>query len=56
MLYLEVYKDAKDEWRWNIRAKNGNIMADSGEGYTRRGNCIKAVNRIIKENKFDLIL
>ena len=23
-------------WRWRIRAKNGNIRADSGEGYARR--------------------
>jgi uncharacterized protein YegP (UPF0339 family) len=29
---LESYKDASGEWRWRIKA-NGNIVADSGEGY-----------------------
>jgi hypothetical protein len=24
------------DWYWRIRAKNGNIRADSGEGYARR--------------------
>lgn len=33
-----VYKDAAGQWRWRLKAKNGRIVADSGEGYkTRRG-------------------
>lgn len=31
----EFYK-AKDGWRWRLRAMNGNILADSGQGYTRK--------------------
>ncbi len=30
---FEVYRDNADEWRWRLVASNGNIIADSGEGY-----------------------
>lgn len=37
-----VYKDANGEWRWQIEAaRGGRILADSGEGYKRRGSCLK---------------
>ena len=29
------------EWYWCIRASNGNILADSGESYKRKIDCIK---------------
>ena len=32
-----VFRQAKDGWRWRIRAKNGRIVAESGEAYRRRG-------------------
>lgn len=33
---FEVFRDNADEWRWRLRHRNGNVVADSGEGYTRR--------------------
>jgi len=30
---FEVFRDNADEWRWRLVATNGNIIADSGEGY-----------------------
>lgn len=30
---FEVYLDSAGEWRWRLVATNGNIIADSGEGY-----------------------
>lgn len=39
---LEVYRDAKGEWRWRLRHRNGNVMADSAEGYKRRSRCVNA--------------
>lgn len=33
---IQVYEDHAGEYRWRLRAKNGRILADSGEGYTRR--------------------
>lgn len=36
---LEFYKDAVLEWRWRLVHANGNVVADSGEGYKNRGDC-----------------
>lgn len=30
---VELYRDAKGEFRWRRRAANREIVADSGEGY-----------------------
>jgi uncharacterized protein YegP (UPF0339 family) len=30
---MEYYKDANNEWRWRLRHSNGEIVADSSEGY-----------------------
>jgi len=43
---LEIYRDAKREWRWRLRASNGRIVADSGEGYRRRAAAYEAVKRV----------
>lgn len=37
---IEVYADEAGEWRWRVRAGNGRILADSGEGYRRRRDCV----------------
>ncbi|WP_224338127.1 HVO_2922 family protein [Haloprofundus halobius] len=33
MATFEVFRDKAGEWRWRLVATNGNIIADSGEGY-----------------------
>lgn len=33
---FEIYQDAADEWRWRLKAPNGNIIATSGEGYNSK--------------------
>ncbi|HSS01133.1 MAG TPA: HVO_2922 family protein [Kofleriaceae bacterium] len=38
MMHFELYKDRGEEWRWRLRAANGNIVADSGESYTTKAN------------------
>ena len=40
---LEIYRDTKREWRWRLRAANGRIVADSGEGYRRRASVHRAI-------------
>lgn len=30
---LQIYQDKSGEHRWRLRAANGRIMADSGEGF-----------------------
>ena len=36
---FELYRDAGGAWRWRLRATNGNVLADSAEGYARREDC-----------------
>ena len=43
---FEIHKDKKGEYRWRLFAKNGRIVADSGEGYVTKAACAKAKNRL----------
>ena len=43
---FEVYRDGAGEWRWRLVHRNGNVLADGGEGYTRRRNARRAIDRI----------
>lgn len=45
-IHFRVYKDADTEWRWALIAKNSKILADSGESYRRKAECLKAVEKI----------
>lgn len=43
---VETYADAAGEWRWRLVAGNGEVLADSGEGYASRGNLRRALRRM----------
>jgi len=45
-LKFEIYQDARDEWRWRLKIKNGKTIADSGEGYKNQTDCVAMVNKI----------
>ncbi|EMA41691.1 amphi-Trp domain-containing protein [Halobiforma nitratireducens] len=45
---FEVYQDQAGEWRWRLVHWNGNIVADSGEGYASRSNAERAVRSVIR--------
>ena len=32
--------------RWRLRHRNGNVIADGGEGYASRSNAVEAVTRV----------
>lgn len=36
MWKFDVYRDARRQFRWRLKASNGRIVADSGEGYSDR--------------------
>ena len=42
---LVVYH-AKDGWRWRLWSTNGHVVADSGEAYGRRFDCVQAAERL----------
>jgi uncharacterized protein YegP (UPF0339 family) len=33
---FEVYRDKGGKWRWRLVHENGNVLADSGQGYASR--------------------
>lgn len=45
---FEIYKDVKGEWRWRLKARNGKIIAVSGEGYKRKRSVDDTINTIRK--------
>ncbi len=47
--YVEVYQDKANEWRWRFKHRNGNIMADSSEGYASKSGCEDALAIVRRE-------
>lgn len=43
---FEVYEDRAGEWRWRLVHDNGNIIADSGEGYASRQKCQQGLTSV----------
>lgn len=46
---FELYRDRADEWRWRLRTPNGNVIADSGEGYASKQGAERGI-RSVKRN------
>jgi uncharacterized protein YegP (UPF0339 family) len=44
-----VYVDARNEWRWYLQAANGKKIAESGEGYRNKQDCLDAI-RLVKSS------
>ena len=40
---FEIHKDATGDWRWRLRTQNGNVVADSAEGYRQRQDCERGI-------------
>lgn len=43
---FEVYRDRSGEWRWRLVHRNGNIIADGGEGYSSKQSAIKGLRSV----------
>ncbi len=43
---FEVYRDRANEWRWRLIHRNGNIIADGGEGYSSKQSAIKGLRSV----------
>jgi len=46
---FELYTDAAGEFRWRLRHNNGNIIADSSEGYSSRQKAIQGLNAVKRD-------
>jgi len=45
---FEVYTDAAGEFRWRLKAANGEPIASSGEGYKSKDSALHAIDLIKK--------
>jgi hypothetical protein len=43
---FEIYEDRGGNWRWRLVHDNGNIIADSGEGYASRQKCQQGLESV----------
>lgn len=41
-----IYKDDSGEFRWRLFSQNSKIIADSGEGYKNKADCVHGVNLV----------
>ena len=46
---VTVFRDTAYEWRWNLKANNGQIIATSGEGYKNKSHAIYMAEQINPE-------
>lgn len=52
-MHFETYQDAAGEWRWRLKADNGRTIADSGEGYKNRLDCIEGIELVKDAGVFE---
>ena len=43
---FEVYEDARGEYRWRLKAANGQTIATGGEGYTSKAGCLNGIDSV----------
>ena len=41
-----VYRDANNQWRWYLQASNYRKIANSGEGYYNKADCLAAIQLV----------
>lgn len=44
---------ANGQWYWHLKARNGRIVADGGEGYMRRAQVVNILRRIFKDSPLE---
>lgn len=43
---FQVYRDEVDDWRWRLLHDNGNIIADSGQGYGSKQSALRGIESV----------
>lgn len=42
-MYYHLYQDRIGDWRWHYKSSNGRVIADSGEGYRNKSDCLRGI-------------
>ena len=45
-IFFLIYVDTNRQWRWRLKSANGKIIADSGESYWNKADCLHAINLV----------
>lgn len=45
-MYFTIYKDLKSQWRWTLFASNNRKIADSGESYWNKTDCLAGISLV----------
>ena len=51
-----VYRDNSGEFRWKLQGRNYRTIADSGEGYSTKSECKRAIRRVRREILFNFFI
>jgi uncharacterized protein YegP (UPF0339 family) len=43
---FNIYKDRQGYWRWQLLAANNRVIADSGEGYFNKQDCLHGIELV----------
>lgn len=46
MAKFEMYEDKKGEWRWRLKASNGEPLAISEEGFSSKTSCKNSIESV----------
>jgi len=49
---VQTYIDKAGEYRWRLRARNGRVIADCGEGYRNKRNLLIALKNMARSAGF----
>ena len=50
---LEFYQDKANEWRWRAIGMNGEKVANCGEGYKNKSDCVSIAERLFSNATID---
>ncbi len=45
-MYIDLYHEATQGWRWTLWSANGRKIANSGEGYVNKSDALSAINLV----------
>jgi hypothetical protein len=51
----QIYTDASGQFRWRLKSKNGKIIADSAESYTRKDAIKVAIKKLTSITSFKVV-
>lgn len=49
-MHFYVYLDTNRQWRWTLFAANNRKIANSGEGYINKQDCLAGINLVASTN------